>query len=80
MREREKREKRERERRQSGTDRVNEIKRKLDGAKDGTEGKASRDGAKTDVWRESRTERSAFQTRCRCQSPIRALPQTQAAL
>lgn len=75
MQEREKR-----ERRQSRADRVNEIKRKLDGAKDGTNGKASRESAKTDVWRESRTKRSAFKTRCRCQSRIRAVPQTQAAL
>lgn len=31
---------------------MNEIKRKLDGAKDRTNGKASRESAKKDVWRE----------------------------
>lgn len=39
-------------RRQSRADRVKEIKRKLDAAKDRTDGKASRESAKTDVWRE----------------------------
>lgn len=31
---------------------MKEIKRKLDAAKDRTDGKASRESAKTDVWRE----------------------------
>lgn len=31
---------------------MNEMKRKLDEAKDRTDGKASRESAKTDVWRE----------------------------